>query len=291
MFCYRSNTPFLSYFGINLDTSLLLILALTGLISGFYSGMVGSGGNVILIPILDYVLYQYGLRDDLLVKSIIAHSLVVTFFLGIIVSYRQYLERNFHLKEVVATAILGMISATIMTWLINNGTWYQKSDFDIVFAIMLFLLILKLVLDKKSGLTDENKKESKGWLLGIGGITGVVTSLSGLGGGIILIPGFTDIMKMSLKQASSISISVICLLSLPIGISYMIATPDQAIDLPLQVGYISFSVVLATLMGVLVSAPFGVRASHRVNPRVIKMIFAAVVTTLLVKMIYAISVF
>ena len=218
--------------------------------------MVGSGGNVILIPVLDFILFRAGLRDEVLVKSIIAHSLVVTLFLGIIVSYRQYRERNFFPMEVIITSSLGMITATLTTWAITTGDWYRKSDFDVVFAFMLALLILKMVVDRKSGLSGANERKSRGLMAGIGSITGVVTSLSGLGGGIILIPGFTDLMRTSLKKASSVSISVISALALPISISYLINSPEDNHSLPLQTGYISFGLVTAVLAGVLISAPF-----------------------------------
>ena len=113
--------------------------------------------------------------------------------------------------------------------------------------------------------------------MGIGGFTGVVTSLSGLGGGIVLIPGFTDILKMSPKKASSVSISVIAALALPISLSYLAELPGEDFQLPLQVGFISFAVVIPTSLGVLISAPFGVKTAHKINPRIIKIIFAIVV--------------
>ena len=258
----------------------------TGLVCGFYSGMVGSGGNVILIPVLDYTLYYLGIRDDDLVKSIIAHSLMVSFFLGGIVAYRQYRENNFFLKEVTVTSLIGIVTATLTTVLITYGNWYRKSDFDIVFTFMLLLLILKLIFDKKSGLTGEHEIRSNPLLLGIGSLTGVITSMSGLGGGIILIPGFMDIMKMSLKKASSVSISVIAILALPISITYMFANTENPTHLPLEIGYISFTMVIPVLAGVWISAPYGVRASHNVRPQVIKTIFAFVVSGLLIKMVY-----
>ncbi len=272
-----------------MDPLFLVVLFFTGLISGFYSGMVGSGGNVILIPILDYILYKMGLRDDLLVKSIIAHSLMVSFFLGGIITYRQFKVRNFFLKEVMLTSVLGVFTATFTTWLIAQGDWYDKKGFDIVFIIMLFLLILKLIVDKKSGLTSVHEIKSNSLLLGIGSITGAVTSLSGLGGGIILIPGFTDLMKMSLKKASSVSISVIAVLALPISMSYLMESKVNVIEMPMRIGLISFAVVIPTLIGVLISAPFGVKAAHKINPNIIKMIFAIVVGSLLIKMIYSMS--
>ncbi len=266
-----------------------LVLFFTGLVSGFYSGMVGSGGNVILIPILDLILFDTGLRDDELVKSIIAHSLMASFFLGSIIAYRQYKANNFFLKEIMLSSSLGVITALVTTWFITHGDWYHKEDFDIVFSFMLFLLIVKLVVDKKSGLTGIHEKSSSPLLLTIGGITGVVTSLSGLGGGIILIPGFTDLMKMSLKKASSVSISVIAILALPISLSYLAEFQEETIILPLQLGMISFAVVIPVLAGVFISAPLGVKTAHSINPNIIKVIFAIVVSSLLIKMIYSMS--
>ena len=60
--------------------TILLLLFLLGLITGFYSGLVGTGGNIILIPALDILLTYYQIEGNELVKFVIAHSLFITMF-------------------------------------------------------------------------------------------------------------------------------------------------------------------------------------------------------------------
>lgn len=41
-----------------MDTTTILILALTGIMAGFLGGMVGVGGGIIMVPALVYLLHQ-----------------------------------------------------------------------------------------------------------------------------------------------------------------------------------------------------------------------------------------
>lgn len=260
---------------------------MTGALAGFYSGLMGTGANIILIPMLDLILSNAGLQGDDLVKAIIAHSLCITLFSGGFISFQQYQVRNFHWIPVVFTALPGMFTATVTTFIIKTGHWYDKHTFDLVFLCMLILLLLRLLTNRKAGVTDVNENLPKGayWLTGA--ITGVVTSLSGFGGGIIMIPFFTDLFKMPIRKASSISIGVIALLALPISITYLTAHPhDQVQVLPWQFGYISFALVLPTLLGIFSFAPLGVKTAQKMNPARIRLIFSIVVAVLCIKIIW-----
>lgn len=266
----------------------LLLLFATGALAGFYSGLMGTGANVLLIPMLDLILSGAGLEGDDLVKSIIAHSLCITLFSGGFISFRQYRVKNFYLTPILFTAIPGMLTATLTTYFVQSGNWYNKSTFDVVFLTMLVLLFIRLFTDRKSGVTTINETIGKSAYLLTGSITGIITSLSGFGGGIIMIPFFTDIFKMPIRKAGSISIGVIALLALPISITYLVAPSHHSIQvLPLQLGYISFAIVLPTLIGIFIFAPLGVRTALKISPARIKLIFTVVVAVLCVKMIWA----
>ena len=58
--------------------TIFLLLFLLGIITGFYSGLIGTGGNIILIPALDILLTYYHIEGNELVKFVIAHSLFTT---------------------------------------------------------------------------------------------------------------------------------------------------------------------------------------------------------------------
>lgn len=270
-----------------MDFLLNILLLGTGLIVGFYAGIMGTGGNVLLIPILDAILAARGVHDEELVKAVIAHSLVVTLFNGIFVSYRQFRAHNFYPKEATITALLGIVSAFLTTYLISSGDWYDKKKFNLVFVSMLLLLVIKLFTDRKSGVVESKERSNTALFLLTGGITGILTSLSGMGGGIVLIPAFTDGMKMPIRKAASISISVIALLALPISITYLLARPSAAFPtLPAQIGYLSFGLILPILVGIFVAVPFGVKIAHKIHPLTIRFTFATIILLLCIKTIY-----
>jgi uncharacterized protein len=119
-----------------LDFSDFIVLFLLGSVGAFVAGFLGVGGGIIYIPILDYFLAKIGLRDDVLVKGILANSLFVIIFSGLVSSYKQYKIKNFHPREILYTAIPGLMTALLMTYLIKAGDWYSKEAFSYVFIAM-----------------------------------------------------------------------------------------------------------------------------------------------------------
>jgi len=268
--------------------TIFLLLLLLGIITGFYSGLIGTGGNIILIPALDILLTYYHIEGNELVKFVIAHSLFVTMFLGFFVSYKQYKINNFHYREVLLIGIPGMFIAYMVSEIIKTTTWYDKFYFDLVFFMMLMLLAIRLLLIKskedKSVVLSTSKPNNISFL-GLGALTGSVTSLSGVGGGVVIIPFLTDILKTPIKKASSISIGVITLLASSVSFSYLSVGDGHQITkiLPLQMGYISISLVLPILGGIFLTSSFGVKTAQKTSPQKLRIIFGVVVTLLCIK--------
>jgi uncharacterized membrane protein YfcA len=232
--------------------TLFLILLLIGAIVGYYSGLIGTGGNIILIPVFDILFHYLKIPESEVVKFIIAHSFFITAFTGLSVSYKQFKAKNLHVKEVLFISIAGMIAAFFMTEFIKNGNWYHKSDFDLVFFTLLLILAIRMLFFKQPPPPINDNNLNKPYFPIIGVVAGLISSLSGLGGGIIVIPILTDILKTPLKKASSISIGVVAMLALPISISYLSIDARSAMQhiLPVQVGYISMFIAAPVLMGV-----------------------------------------
>lgn len=271
--------------------AVILILIAVGLVTGFYSGMLGVGGNIIIIPALDLLFAYYGVLPHDAVKLIIANSLFITFFLGLSVSYRQYKANNFYLKEVLMLGIPGMATAFVLTELIKAGTWYNKTSFDLLFLILLITIAIRMLFFKPSVIDDtyENGQKPKRFLYtGAGLFTGCITSLSGLGGGVILIPFLTDILKKPMFKAGSVSIGVITLLAVSVSSGYIIGENETALAnlLPYQTGYVSVPLVLPVLAGIFISTSFGVKAAQKMKPRTLRLIFGVIITAIIAKTLY-----
>lgn len=272
-----------------MDIQTILLLCLTGAAVGFYAGVTGTGGNMILVPMLDFLLARYGLAGEDLVRFMIANSLLITFFTGAIVSFRQYKVNNFYIREMLLVGLIGIVTAGITTHFVCNATWYDKRKFDIVFSMMILPVIVKMFVDRKSGVIAMQERKNNAFFLVTGFFTGILTALSGLGGGIVMFPIFTDILKMPIKKASSVSIGVIALLALPVSILYLLEKPNHlTVHLPLQVGYVAFGFVIPILFGVLLVSPYGVRVGQTMQPVTIRFLFGGIIGTVFLKTVYRI---
>jgi uncharacterized membrane protein YfcA len=219
-----------------------------------------------------------------LVKFTLANSFFVIVFAGAIISYRQWKIGNFYGRSVIYTAITGIISSQLMTYVIIHGTWYNQHLFKIIFLSMVIPMALRMFVKRKHIELDKPMPAAPP-LATTGFFTGIVTALSGLGGGIVMVPVFTELLKIPIRKATSISTGVIPLLTLPLVLSYMNASPLYHPD-NLMAGYIIFPLVVPLIVSVLLVAPLGVHAAQKVKPSVIKSIFIVVVTIVVIKELY-----
>jgi uncharacterized membrane protein YfcA len=270
-----------------LDIFDYIIIFILGSLGGFVSGFLGVGGGIIYIPILDYFLQKMGMKDDVLVKGILANSLFTIIFSGSVASYKQYKMGNFFPKEILQTAIPGMFSALVLTYLIKSGTWYSRTTFLYVFAMMLLVIIVRMFLSRTKEVIEETA-EAKNYQYRITGFfAGIITAFSGLGGGVVMTPIFTDVLKQHIKKSSSISNGVIPCFAIVIGI-YNLSSKALVNVSEWQVGYIVLPLVLPMIIATFFFAPLGVKISQTTKPHVIRMVFASFVSIVFIKLIYEI---
>ena len=252
---------------------------------------------MLYIPIFSYLLMQIGFHDEELSRAIIANALLVLVFTGTAVSWQQFKVRNFFLKEILLTASMGVTSAFGISWWIQSSDWYDKKTFDMVFTALLILTLTRLFTSKKqsSDIPNPTSKDpsvskplltSKLPFLLVGGFTGALTAFSGLGGSIVMIPLFTELVGLPMKKAHSISTGVVPLLALTISTFYCFGTPHLP-NIPFsQVGYLNFGIVAPVILGSMLTSPFGVQAAHKVKPTTQSLVFATIVSVVLCKMLF-----
>ena len=263
-----------------MEITALLILFLFGVFGGFLSGLLGVGGGIIFIPIISYYLRQLGLEGDELVKYILANSFATIFFAGLISTYKQYRIRQFYPKQIGLTAALAMITGTLVSYGITSGDWYNKRAFSVIFLALLIFSVFRILLKRPEQAIDVASSPKHKYLI-TGALTGIVTALSGLGGGVVMIPLFNQYIKIDMKSASAISIGVIPLILIPVLATYIMATPLNPI-MQDQLGYVLPSVFFPMVAGLLFAAPIGVATAQRSSDKVLKFIFASLVIIVII---------
>jgi uncharacterized membrane protein YfcA len=261
-----------------------VLLVFSGALGGFLSGLLGVGGGIIFIPILEIVFRHYGLEADM-VKYLLANSLGVIIFTGIFNSIKQYQSKNFFFVFILYTAIPGIAMVLLFSQLIVLGDWYNKKVFNLVFAAMLIPGLLRLFMNRKSEVVDVQAEPKKIGFVLTGMITGVFTAFSGLGGGVIMIPAFVNHLKLPIKVATSVSAGVVPFFALPSAIFYMFQQPTVVTSAIGHFGYILYPVIFPMVLGTLTTVSMGVKTGHQVKQSTVKIIFSVFVAVILIKIL------
>ena len=272
----------------------LCILIIGGCLGGFLAGLLGVGGGMIFIPFIQYMLSDFSnIPDSEIVKFTLANSIGLVFLSGISGISRQAKLKIYSFKNSLYIGIPGAIAASTMNWAIQNGNLYLKSDFQKVFLLFLLLSILNMIFGKQSTELEQNdigKKILPKIVLGL--LAGTVVALSGLGGGIIMVPLIRYLLKKPIHEATSLSLSIVPLLSfVPIIQNMMAKNVPQLIqngyNFP-QSGYIIWPYFIPLAIGVIFFSSFGQKTAQKVPVLWLRVIFAVLSTIILIKTLYEI---
>lgn len=276
---------------------ILLGLILTGCVGGFLAGLLGVGGGIIFIPVISHFLGSfYTIESEELVRFTLANSVGLVFLSGVSGIYRQKKLGVLNLKKAFQIGLPGAISAATLNYFIHHGTWYEKSKFQSVFLAFLVLSILNMLFGKK-GNDEITPTDNQNWVKEsfVGLLAGITVALSGLGGGIIMVPLFRMILKKPMQEATSLSLSIVPILScLPLFQDIFLSHPPQIFDSSslsnfkqfLQTGYLVWPMFLPMGVGVLVFSSFGQKTAKKMSVKWLRIIFAVISLLILIKTVY-----
>lgn len=274
-----------------------LMLLICGSLGGFLAGLLGVGGGMLFIPVINEYLSDYPLSSDDIVKYTLANSIALVFMSGVSGIFRQRKMGTWDVKQSLFIGIPGALSSLAMSMAIEQGDWYNKPRFQSVFLGFLLLSIGNMIWGKskgestESGITESGitKTQTSPLLpMFVGVAAGCVVSLSGLGGGIIMVPLFRMILKKPMHQATALSLSIVPILSITSLLQYAISGPTQTIN-HFQCGYLLGILLLPMVIGVLFFSSFGQKTAPRVPVVWLRVIFAVLSSIILIKTLIEIN--
>jgi uncharacterized membrane protein YfcA len=238
--------------------TLALILAVTGLITGFLAGLLGIGGGIVVVPVLYAVFARLGVEAAHLMPLAVGTSLG-TVFLTSIASARGH-HKNGQVdwplfKEVAPFIVLGVVLGSVI---VKKITGPQLTLFFACMALALGALLVWENLKLAQRLPPARWRRP----LGVG--VGTIASLMGIGSGIVIIPlaaacGYP--VKRAIGTAAAFGVAV----SVPGILGFMWAGQQAHIPLPYTWGYVSLPAAGIIGAVTLFSAGWGSRASQRIN--------------------------
>ncbi len=235
----------------------IVALAMLGLVIGCFGTLIGAGGGFLLAPIL-VLLYP---NDE--PETLTSISLIVVFFNAFSGSLGYYRLRLIDVRAGLlfgAAAIPGAILGAIAT------TPLPRVTFELILAVMLLvgavLLLLRAPPQQETSDADRRGpriayRRTPGELIAFG--VGFISSLLGIGGGIIHVPAMVHVLRFPVHVAAATSHFVLALTAAAaIGTHAFGGSLHQGVDRALPIA-----------LGAVIGAQVGARLSKRVKAELI----------------------
>ncbi|MBL4602182.1 MAG: sulfite exporter TauE/SafE family protein [Emcibacteraceae bacterium] len=260
---------------------LILVMLASGVLSGLMAGLLGIGGGIVIVPILEFSLSYFGVDEAVRMHVAIATSLAII----IVTSFSSARAHNKHENVdhalIKKWAVSMLIAAAIGSWV---ASMLNGKSLVIIFALLAFVVAFKMLLKgdpAKTGTQFPNHWAVQLMPLSIGGLS----SMMGIGGGVMGV-SFMTIFGMPIHRAVGTASFFGVLISIPGTISYMI-TGAGVEGLPAgNIGYVSL-IGLGVIAPVsYLAAPFGAKIAHQLNQRQLNLAFGGFLLFVSSQMIY-----
>lgn len=256
-----------------------MILLALGAAAGFFSGLLGIGGGVVIVPGLYYMLRFFDYPDHAM-HIAVGTSLLTIIFTGTSSAYAHYK------RGAVDTALLRgflpgvLIGAGIGTLLADV---FDTQTLKIVFAVMQILLGLYMIFrSNKIALFQSMPKQP--WFTIFSAINSCLATLMGIGGGVLSVT-FMTLCNVSIHRAIATASAIGPFIAIA-GAAGFLFIGLGATDLPpFNVGYINLAAFALVVVTSVFTAPLGARVAHSLPVPKLKKFFAGFVMVIAVKML------
>ncbi|BBP44283.1 sulfite exporter TauE/SafE family protein [Thiosulfativibrio zosterae] len=236
-----------------------MILAWIGaLVIGITLGLLGSGGSILTVPVLTYLVGQE-------TKLAIAGSLMIVGVISLFSVIPYARQKLVKWRTVVIFGVPGMAGAVLGAWLAH---FVSDALQMLVFAVLLVTAAYLMYKPVKLKEDEEEHEERAIYKIAIDGLlVGAITGLVGVGGGFLIIPALVLLGGLSMRLAVGTSLVIIAIKSFAGFIGYLSVL--EALNLTIDWHIIGIFSVIGVLGGWL-----GHKISSRVNQEHLKKGFA-----------------
>lgn len=229
------------------------------------------------VPLLFEYLHKQGVEDPQLTQLVIANSISLTFFSTL----TSFLHRRKELKNqwrqpVIIGLTASLFSILSFQFIVLQGYVNKQLMALLLLFTIVFTMVRNLIKSqgKQTGKADLSSI-SRWATVSVGAISGLFASVSGLGGGVIVVPVLSEMFKINLRLSQTVSVLVVSISAFLLSLSNFISFKD---GFEWQTALIKTQMIVPTIMGIIIGIPIGNWLYPKISPAINKLIFVGVLT-------------
>jgi uncharacterized membrane protein YfcA len=191
---------------------------LGALVIGVVLGLTGSGGSILTVPVLVYLLSVNPVTAT-------AYSLFVVGTTSLFGTIKNVQKGMIEYRTAFVLAVPAFIAVYLTRKLIvpsipdiiiiyNNFVLTKELFLMLFFAFVMLMASVSMIITRKEVLVKEAGNLNYTLMIFEGFVIGVITGLVGAGGGFLIIPTLVIFANLSMKKAVATSLMIIAIKSL-----------------------------------------------------------------------------
>jgi len=259
--------------------SLILAMAATGAAGGILAGLLGVGGGIVIVPVLEILLGVVGVDPSIRMHVAVGTSLAT------IIPTSLSSARAHHARQSIAVDLVRYWSPFIVIGAILGTLVAGEAGSDVLYAVfgavaLLVSIKMMLPLDDRV-VADDVPRGFRGSLIPTG--IGFISAMMGIGGGSMSVPVMT-LCNRPIHIAIGTSAVFGAFIAVP-GTAGFIFTGWGNSLLPFgSLGYVNlvgFALIIPTTIAF---APVGARLAHSTSRRSLSLIFGFFLLLIAIRM-------
>ena len=251
-----------------------------GAVVGFFAGLLGIGGGLIMVPVLTFIFSAQHFPADRILHLALGTTMATIIFTSV------FSLRTHHTHDAVNWQVVQYLTPGIVIGTFGGATLagaLPNQLLSIIFVLFIFFAATQMLL--KAIPKPSRQLPGKSGMFMIGNVIGAISSLVAIGGGLLTVP-FLSACNVRLQQAIGTAAAVGFPIAVAGTIGYITNGIMQPQTLPqYSLGYVYLPAVGWVVLASILTAPLGAKATHIIQTDMLKKIFVAILYLLGIKML------
>lgn len=262
--------------------SLVLVYLVSGAVVGVLAGLLGVGGGVIVVPLLNMIFAWQGFPDTIIQHMALGTSMASIVFTSMSSVYAHHRRQSVD-WNVWRTITPGIVVGTLTGAFI--AAVLPSTFLKIFFVVFLFIMGTQMLCNFKP---KASRHIPGAWIVrSVGGGIGFISSFAGVGGGAMTVP-FLAFCNMPLRTAVGTSAAVGFSIAVAGSLGYGLSNVAGPAFSEWSLGLIYLPALVGLVIPSMLTASFGARIAHALPVDSLKRFFGIFVYLMALRMLWGV---